>query len=83
MGHYASEMGDYTSPARIPDSEREAIKAFFGKEYTGINSPCPRCGASLEWEYTGAQNLLLHIKWHRNLAAILGHQSRPAPGLVM
>lgn len=83
MGHYLSEMGGYDRRPKVSDSEETVIKKFFGEEYTGINSACPRCGAELEWHYTDAENLLLHIKWHENLNAILRHQSSPYPGMTM
>lgn len=72
------------SPRSISDEQRKIIYKFFGdSEHVGTGSSCPRCGASIEWNYINGDDMILHIKWHENLQAISGHQSKPYPGLEM
>ncbi|UVG35153.1 hypothetical protein SEA_CECE_118 [Microbacterium phage Cece] len=87
MGHYASEVGYYDGRPSTPDDQngylpenKKLIEDFYAPEYPGTGSSCPRCGASLDWNWTRVRGVITHIKWHENLEAILQHQPRPYPG---
>ncbi len=58
---------DRTPPPQVSAEDRAKIKAFYEPEYSGTGSSCPRCGASLDWNWSVATDLLLHIDWHENL----------------
>ncbi len=45
----------------------EKIQKFFGREHVGTNSSCPLCGASIEWNWSSADNMNLHIDWHEKI----------------
>ena len=65
MGHYASEMGDDRprwAEGRVSGYDhREKIEAFTDGN---AGSSCPVCGASLDWNWAEARNLIRHIDWH-------------------
>lgn len=43
----------------------DVILNFFGeKSFVNAGASCPVCGASIEWNWTDAANLQLHIQWH-------------------
>lgn len=65
----------------VADADREKIREFYAPDRTGTGSSCPRCGAALDWNWSAATDLLLHIKWHENLNAWVRGQNRPYPGL--
>jgi hypothetical protein len=83
MGHYASEMGrpSKDNPSKyLTDDEREALEKFYGQEWVEANSSCPRCGAALQWDYLlrpKVDNLMLHIAWHKKLAALIKSANSP------
>lgn len=83
MGHYASEMGDDRprSSAATGYDNREVLDKFFGGKAPTGSSTCPRCGAGIKWTWMDVDSLLLHIKWHENLAAWVRGASKPYPGL--
>lgn len=79
-------MSNYEStPSRrmISEEDRKLIDEFFGNpEHVGAGSSCPRCGASVEWNYINGKNMILHIKWHRNLAGAI-KAGFAYPGMVI
>jgi len=77
-------MSNYEStPSRrmISEEDRKLIDEFFGNpERVGAGSSCPRCGASVNWNYINGKDMLLHIKWHENLVTSICHGA-PYPGM--
>lgn len=77
MGHYLSEMdSDYANnrPKGLSDDDRKVIHDFYAPEAPGTGTSCPKCGAELSWNWSNADNLFLHINWHRILKDSLGYR---------
>jgi len=70
MGHYWSEVGDFSEsyPASTTGyAHKERINAFYDGSPGSGGASCPKCGASLEWHWMDASNLLKHIDFHDTL----------------
>lgn len=49
-------------------SIEDEIVNFYGiKNLTACGLSCPLCGASLDWNWSDATNLKLHIDWHKRI----------------
>jgi len=49
------------------EQNQSKVQNFFGESFPQTNSPCPRCGASIEWNWVQLKYLLIHINWHEKM----------------